>query len=92
MCGLLMCLHVPVVKASRQLEQERSQVQHLQQQLTSATSRADVAEQQVQQHLDVLEELQLMHTEAGALLTAKQDSEQQCKALQEQFSRWGPAC
>jgi DNA repair exonuclease SbcCD ATPase subunit len=79
-------------KASRQLEQERSQVQLLQQQLASATSRADVAEQQVQQHLDVLEELQLLRTEAGTLLTAKQESEEQCKALQEQFSRWGPAC
>lgn len=87
-----MRLHVSVQQASRHLEHERSQVHQLQQQLASASNRADLAEQQVQQQMDLLEELQLLRTEAGTLLTAKQDSEQQVKTLQEQFSRWGLAC
>jgi hypothetical protein len=62
-------------------------VQQLSEQLMSATTRADTAEQQVLVHKELDEELQRLRTEAATLLAARHDNEQQCKTLQEQLAR-----
>lgn len=74
-------------QASHLLEEERALVQQLREQLDMVTSRADTAEQQVQQHKELGEELLKLRAEAATLLTTQHETEQQHKALQEQHAR-----
>ncbi len=59
----------------------------LREQLESATGRADVAEQQVQQHRELGEELLKIREEAAVLLKAQHETEQQHRAVQDQLAR-----
>jgi hypothetical protein len=75
-------------EASRMLAEERALVQQLQQQLGAASSRAEQAEQQAQLQKELQEQLVSLQSEASTQQAARQQSDQQCKALQEQLSRW----
>lgn len=86
--GYTAVLWLLALQARLQLQAEAALVQQLRQQLAAATSRAEVAEEQVRQQVQLGEELQHLRTEASSLLSAKHDSEQQCKAPQEQLTRW----
>lgn len=77
-------------EASRMLAEERALVQQLRQQLGAASSRAEQAEQQAQQQEELQEQLVSLQSEAATQQAARHDSDQQCKALQEQLSRWAP--
>lgn len=69
------------------MEEERAIVQQLREQLDMVTNRADSAEQQVQQHKELGEEMVKLRGEAAILLTAQHETEQQHRALQEQHAR-----
>lgn len=75
-------------EASRMLAEERALVQQLRQQLGAASSRAEQAEQQAQQQEELQKQLVSLQSEAATQQAARRDSGQQCKALQEQLSRW----
>lgn len=75
-------------EASRMLAEERALVQQLRQQLGAASSRAERAEQQAQLQSELQEHLVSLQSEAATQQAARHDSDQQCKELQEQLSRW----
>lgn len=74
-------------QANALLEQERAVVQRLQHDLATLNARATEAEVKLQHFGELEQEALVLRTEVSALTTARQSSEQKCKALQEQMSR-----